>query len=161
MPTPTRAFDVIALLVRHDIEFIVVGMTAGVLQGAPAVTFDLDVLYARREDNVSRLLDALEELDAVFRADPRKLRPNQSHLRSPGHKLLMTNLGVVDFLGSLDERSYDEVLDTTIEMDVEGMSVRVLSLEALIAVKARAGRDKDLAVLPLLRATLARSRDRG
>jgi hypothetical protein len=44
MPTPTRSFDVIELLVRHDVEFIVVGMTAGVLHGAPAVTFDLDIV---------------------------------------------------------------------------------------------------------------------
>jgi len=36
------------------------------------------------------------------------------------------------------------------------MSVRVLSLERLIEVKEKAGRDKDIAVLPLLRATMAR-----
>jgi hypothetical protein len=159
MPTPTRSFDVIALLVRHDVEFIVVGMTAGVMQGAPAVTFDLDLLYARTETNISHLLDALRELEAVFRADPRKLPPNESHLRSPGHKLLMTNLGVVDLLGSLDERSFEEVLGKTIVIEVEDMEVRVLDLEELIAVKAKAGREKDLAVLPLLRATLARSRE--
>lgn len=47
MPTPTKSFEVIELLCRHEVEFIVVGMTAGILQGAPAVTFDLDILYAR------------------------------------------------------------------------------------------------------------------
>ncbi len=36
--------------------------------------------------------------------------------------------------------------------------MHVLSLERLIEVKERAGREKDLAVLPLLRATLTRSR---
>jgi hypothetical protein len=158
MPTPTRAFDVLELLVRHDVEFIVVGMTAGVLQGAPAVTFDLDVLYARDSTNVAHVLAALRELDAVFRTDERRLRPNDSHLRSPGHKLLMTKFGVVDFLGALDERPYEELLDKTLTLEVGNLSIRVLTLEELIAVKARAGRDKDLAVLPLLRATLARSR---
>jgi hypothetical protein len=44
-------------------------------------------------------------------------------------------------------------------MRVEDMNVRVLDLEELIAVKERAGREKDLAVLPLLRATLARARE--
>ena len=38
------------------------------------------------------------------------------------------------------------------------MNVKVLSLERLIEVKEKAGRDKDMAVLPLLRATLARKR---
>lgn len=50
--------------------------------------------------------------------------------------------------------------DKTVVLDVEGMKVQVLSLEELIAVKAKAGREKDLAVLPLLRATLARSQQR-
>ena len=36
----------------------------------------------------------------------------------------------------------------------EGATVRVLTLPALIAAKERTGRPKDLAVLPVLRATL-------
>jgi Aminoglycoside-2''-adenylyltransferase len=156
MPTPTRSFEVIQLLVRHRVRFIIVGMTAGVLQGAPAVTFDLDILYDRSEPNVTRLMAALEELEAVFRLDARRLRPNESHLRSAGHKLLTTKWGVVDMLGSLDDRPFDQVAERSIILDVEGMQVSVLSLAELIEVKARAGRDKDLAVLPLLRATLAR-----
>ncbi|MCA9625311.1 MAG: hypothetical protein KC731_40090 [Myxococcales bacterium] len=153
--TPTRSFDVLQLLVRHGVAFIVVGMTAGVLQGAPAVTFDLDLLYERTPENISRLMAALTELEAVFRTDPRQLAPNESHLRSTGHKLLRTKYGTVDFLGSLDERPYEAVLDRSITLDVEDMTIHVLSLEELIEVKTRAGRDKDLAVLPLLRATLA------
>ncbi|MEM6790725.1 MAG: hypothetical protein AAF928_02260 [Myxococcota bacterium] len=156
--TPTRSFEVIQLLHRHDVRFIVVGMTAGVLQGAPAVTFDLDVLYDREEGNVLRLASALVELDAVFRIDPRKLRPDLSHLRSAGHKLLHTNLGTVDFLGSLDDRSFDEVASKTVTLDVEGLSVSVLALAELIEVKRAAGRPKDLAVIPLLEATLTRRR---
>jgi hypothetical protein len=34
------------LLVRHDVGFIIVGMTMGVLHGAPAVTVDFDILYS-------------------------------------------------------------------------------------------------------------------
>ena len=48
-------------------------------------------------------------------------------------------------------------------MTVElGLTVRVLNLETLIAMKEQAGRDKDLAVLPLLRAVLnAREKAKG
>lgn len=157
MPTPTKSFEVIELLVRHQVDFIVVGMTAGVLQGAPAVTFDLDVLYSRAPQNVQRLLSALKELEAVFRGDERRLVPNQSHLESRGHKLLLTKFGVVDVLGSLDELEYADVIEDTVALQVEEMTVRVLSLQRLIEVKEKAGREKDLAVLPLLRATLTRS----
>src|SRR5881397_3262629 len=99
MQTPTRSFEVIEILVRHNVAFIVVGMTAGVLQGAPAVTFDLDIVYSRDSANIDRLLAALQELQAVFRGDDRRLVPNRSHLESKGHKLLMTKFGIVDVLG--------------------------------------------------------------
>lgn len=160
MPTPTRSFEVIQRLVAADVEFVVVGMTAGVLQGAPAVTFDLNLLHRRSDQNLDRLMPVLAELDAVFRTDERRLRPQRSHLESAGHKLLMTTLGIVDLLGSVDERTYDEVLEDTTVLDVGDMEIRVLSLEGLIAVKERAGREKDRAVLPLLRATLQRRRSR-
>lgn len=158
MPTPTRSFDVIELLVRHDVEFIVVGMTAGVLHGAPAVTFDLDIVYARDAANIAKLLSALKELEAIFRGDERRLVPNISHLESTGHKLLMTKFGVVDVLGSLGELEYADLLPDVEVMKIQNMNIQVLSLERLIDVKAKAGRDKDIAVLPLLRATLARAK---
>jgi hypothetical protein len=157
MPTPTRSFEVIELLVRHDIAFIVVGMTAGVLHGAPAVTFNLDVVYCRDAANIAKPFDALQELEAVFRGDQRRLVLNTSHLQSAGHKLLMTKFGVVDVLGSLGELEYADLLPDIKVLKIQDMNVQVLSLARLIDVKEKAGRDKDLAVLPLLRATLARS----
>jgi hypothetical protein len=41
-----------------------------------------------------------------------------------------------------------------------GRTVRVLSLRALIEAKERSGRPKDLAVLPVLRATLDETKQR-
>ena len=160
MPTPTRSAEVIELLCGYGVDFIVVGMTAGVLQGAPAVTFDLDILYARDEANITRLLNALRELEAVFRSDDRRLVPNESHLRSPGHKLLMTKFGIVDVLGALGDLGYEDLLADTIVVPLDDLRVQVLGLERLIEVKERAGRPKDLAVLPLLRSTLHRLRAR-
>jgi hypothetical protein len=158
MSTPTKSFEAIELLTRHGVEFMVVGMTAGVLQGAPAVTFDLDILYSRGPQNVERLLLALEQIDAVFRTDDRRLRPLTSHMLTAGHKLLSTTLGVIDVLGSVADSSYEELLADSIELEAEGMKFRVLGLARLIEVKRLAGRPKDLAVLPLLEATLERTR---
>jgi hypothetical protein len=136
-------------------------MTSAVLQGTPALTFDLDIVYARDDDNVTRLLGVLAEIGALFRDDPRKIAPNRSHVASPGHKLLDTRLGHFDVLGSLDAGvGYEELLPDTIVLEVQGLSVRVLRLERLIEEKERAGRAKDKAVLPLLRTTLTRSRER-
>lgn len=70
------------------------------LHGAPVTTFDLDILPARNPENIVRLLSALEELDAVYRAQPeRQLRPGESHWASPGHQLLLTKFGLLTYWG--------------------------------------------------------------
>lgn len=151
-----RSAEILRLLARKEVEFIVVGMTAGVLRGAPVTTVDLDIVHRRSPENVARLLGVLAELDAVYRHDPRKLRPNESHLLGPGHQLLTTTHGDLDCLGAIDQdKSYEDLLAQTTEMKLaEGLSVRVLALTALIEIKERSGRPKDLAVIPVLRATL-------
>lgn len=154
--------EILRVLVANEVEFVVVGMTAGVLQGVPTTTFDVDVVHRRSSDNVERLLEALQELEAVYRHDPRKLRPQASHLSGPGHQLLTTRHGDLDCLGAIgDGRGYEDLVSRTTEMEIGGRArVRVLDLAALIEMKERAGRPKDLAVLPLLRATLDESRRR-
>lgn len=137
-------------------EFVVVGMTAGILQGAPLTTVDLDVVHRRTADNVARLLRSLAALDAVYRHDTRKLRPQESHLLGPGHQLLTTIYGDLDCLGVISgDVGYEELLEETVVMSLPGgLTFRVLGLRALIEAKERAGRPKDLAALPVLRATL-------
>jgi hypothetical protein len=81
---PDTDFDGALLALREaDVDFLVVGGLAGVLNGAPVNTFDLDIVHSREPSNVARLLQVLEALDAVFRIQPeRRLRPNASHLSS-------------------------------------------------------------------------------
>jgi hypothetical protein len=158
MPRATDTLALLRVLHRHRVKHIVVGMTAAVLQGAPAVTLDLDVVYALDPENVDRLLDALTELDATFRHDDRRISPNRSHLESAGHKLLTTVFGDLDLLGTIDDGAgHDALLPDSLELGLADRPVRVLRLRRLIEIKERAGRPKDLAVLPLLRSTLERS----
>lgn len=148
------------MLSEHEVDFIVVGGVCAVLHGAPINTLDLDVVHSRSPENVERLLRALEELDAWFRdIAGRKLRPNATHLVTPGHQLLDTRHGRVDFLGSLgDGRGFEELIGVTDEIEVAGMHFRILALDELIEVKRQAGRDKDKLVLSILEHTL-RERD--
>jgi hypothetical protein len=151
-----RFAEMLRLLAAGDVEFVVVGMTAGILQGAPVTTVDLDVVHRRSPENVARLLRVLGQVDAVYRHDPRRLRPGESQLIGPGHQLLTTSLGDLDCLGAIDrDRGYEQLLGLTVEMRLgAGLTVRVLSLPALIEAKELSGRPKDLAALPVLRATL-------
>ena len=157
-----RFAEILRLLATNEVEFIVVGMTAGILHGAPVTTLDLDVVHRRSPENVARLLRVLVGIDAVYRHDPRKLRPQESHLIGPGHQLLTTAYGDLDCLGTIGEGfGYEALIEQTITMSLSGgLTVRVLSLPALIEAKERAGRPKDVAVLPVLRATLDELRRR-
>jgi hypothetical protein len=56
---------------------------------------------------------------------------------------------------------YEQVISATQVLDVEGHSVRVLSLSHLIATKTAANRPKDLAVLPVLEAARQRQQQQG
>jgi predicted nucleotidyltransferase len=51
-------------------------------------------------------------------------------------------------------KNYEQIIQYSEKMEIEGMTLQVLKLDFLIEVKQRAGRDKDIAVLPVLRNTL-------
>ncbi len=157
------ASDFLAILrelAARDVEFIVVGGVGAVLQGAPISTFDLDIVHATNRVNVQRLLGALDSLGARYRMQPeRAIRPEASHLASPGHQLLMTRFGPLDVFGMIGRaHSYEDLLPDTIALDAgPGVTVRILKLERLITVKEETAGEKDIAVLPVLRRTLRES----
>ena len=76
-PSPPEFAAILRELVRHKVDFIVVGGVAAVLDGAPINTFDLDIVHSRSPENLSRLRQALDSLDAVYRTHAgRQLRTN-------------------------------------------------------------------------------------
>jgi hypothetical protein len=152
----TPRFDEILIrLADEGVDLVVVGMVAAVIQGVPATTWDLDVVHRRSPDNVQRLLRVLRDLGAVARHDPRRIAPNETHLIGPGHVLLQTRLGDLDCLGAIDGgRSYEDLVSSSVEVDLAGHRLLILSLRELLEIKTRAGRPKDLAVIPYIRSTL-------
>lgn len=149
-------FALLRTLMVHRVDFIVVGGVCAVLHGAPVTTFDLDLVHVRSDANVEKLLLALDDLKAIFREQPsRRLSPAGSHLLSSGHQLLLTRYGPLDLLGTIGPGlGYEELLPHTAEFAVDDLTIRVLDLETLIAVKEHTGREKDHAILPVLRRTL-------
>jgi predicted nucleotidyltransferase len=143
------------------VEFVLVGGLAAVLNGAPVDTFDVDVVHSRDIDNVARLLRVLEALDAVYRMQlERRLKPTASHLSSAGHQNLITRYGPLDLLGTIGRNlAYRDLIPHSIELNIgEGLRIRVLNLETLIAIKEELNGEKDRAVLPVLQRTLEEKR---
>lgn len=154
--SPSRFLEQLTVLVRHRVDFIVVGGVAAVFEGAPIVTLDLDIVYEPSAQNNSRLAAALEELKALYK-DPagRRIVPNVEKLATIRTHLLLTDLGGLDVLRTIgDGMTYADLVDRSSRYEVAGMLLRVLDLETVIASKEFANRDKDRAVLPILRRTL-------
>jgi predicted nucleotidyltransferase len=147
------------VLSEESVEFIIVGGVAAALQGAPVLTQDVDILYRIEGENIERLERALTRLRAVARGDSRNLPFGKSHLATTGHKLATTDAGPLDVLGSInDSLLYDDLIGSCDELEVMGQRVTVLSLKRLVELKRALARPKDLAMLPVLEATL---RERG
>ncbi len=156
-----RFLDILRVLGRHRVDFILVGGVAAVLEGAPVSTFDLDIVPAPEPDNRERLLAALRELNARY-LDPagRHILPDEAKLATLRVHQLATDAGPLDVLTTIGhDLTYAKLDGRTRDYEVEGLRVRCLNLDAIIESKEQADREKDRAVLPVLRRTLERRRE--
>jgi hypothetical protein len=151
----------IAALDEAVVRFIVVGGMAGIAHGAARVTFDVDCVYSREPDNLRRLATALAGFRPTLRGAPPGLpfRLDEPTLRAGLNFTLDSDVGPIDLLGEIaGGGTYEQLLPRSMELQVFGRPCRVVTLEALIALKRAAGRPKDLeaiAELELLRDTRA------
>lgn len=156
---------ILEVLAAHAVEHVIVGGVAAHFYGASYATKDMDLVYARSEANITRLLAALDEMETIFRDFAgRRIAPNASYLATANPKLLLTKHGPLDLLGTLsmeeDDTGYEAIAADAAVIDLGGLTVRVIALPRLIAVKERLKRPRDLLVLPILRAALARAERR-
>lgn len=149
--------EILEVLNRHRVEYIVVGGVAAVIRGAPITTFDLDTLVRVEPSNAERLHQALSELEARYREHQKILIPSMKDILAGGHMLLMTRAGPLDVLGFVgDGRSYEDMLSASSEVAMAVGAVRVLNLRELVRQKKALGRPKDRAVVELLETVLRR-----
>ncbi|MDP9227576.1 MAG: hypothetical protein M3M99_00820, partial [Actinomycetota bacterium] len=119
---------------------------AGSVHGSVLPTFDLDIAYSRSPENLERLASALSELDVTLRGAPDDLpfHPDRRTLEKGMNFTFQTQLGAVDILGEAGGiKSYEELRAASIPTRVEGVDIRVASLDHLIAMKRHANRPKD------------------
>jgi hypothetical protein len=153
MPQDDRAL--LARLNQHQVDFVVVGGVACVLHGASYVTYDLDICIRLAADNFYRIQAALTDLHPYHRLTPQKLHLELTDELCTRLKnmYLQSDLGTLDCLGEiLGLGDFNAVAPRSITMSFPFGDCRVLSLDALIAAKEAAGRDKDQRGLRFLRA---------
>jgi predicted nucleotidyltransferase len=157
MATELRFDEVLRVLSRNGVQFILVGGVAAILQGSPLTTEDVDIVYLASEQNNISLAKALGELEAHY-FDPagRQIEPNASRLASMRMHLLNTNCGRVDVLRTVGkDLAYPDLIERSRELEIAELRVRVLDLETIIETKEHADRPKDRYQLLFLRQLLA------
>lgn len=124
-----------------------IGGLAAVTHGAPFVTQDVDVCYARDPDDLERLATALREVHAELRGAPAGLpfRLDAKTLRAGDSFTLTTDVGWVDIIATpTGTNGYDDLARTAVPYELFGHRVLVASVDDLIRMKRAAGRPKDL-----------------
>jgi len=117
---------------------------------------DVDIVHSQSPENISRLLAFLKSVDAVYRRlDDSLIEPKERDLSGKGNVLLTTRIGPLDVLAVIEGgRSYEDLLEHTVEIDFRSHTLQVLDLKMLIELKKNSTDPKDKQRLPVLEETL-------
>ncbi len=153
MPNPSifgkQEIAFLTALGRERVDFMIVGLSAAALQGAPVVTQDVDLWFRDLSDpGIQR---ALHRVGGSYVASTMGYPPMFAGRGIQLFDIVMHMHG----LGSFDEECAN-----TIRLSLGRIKVRVLRLERIIANKKATNRENDRLVLAVLSDTLATIRSR-
>lgn len=147
--------SMVVALARAQVRFVVIGGYAGTAHGSTIVTDDLDICYDTALDNLQVLADLLASWDAY----PRGMEPGLPFymdvrtLRNVSVLTLRTREGDIDILAHVEGvGGYAECAASAEWVEFASVRFQILGLDALIASKKAAGREKDLQHLRILEA---------
>lgn len=133
-------------LVEAEVEFVLVGGLAVNAWGYVRGTRDVDLVPAASPESLAKLESVLRDLDGRVEVEGRLLDADsiKPFLRTGDRTLVLTSLGRVDILQGLPQIPRFEVLDAAAtEVDMDGLIVRVCSLEHLLEMKRASDRPRD------------------
>lgn len=129
---------------RLGVRYLIVGMGAALLEGAHGTTQDLDLWFGRIDE--TGLREAASRAGGFYTSGFGVQPPALGGEGLDRVDLVLTASGL---------ESFDQEYARSGEYDLDGVNVRVLPLERVIASKRAAKRPKDLAQIPTLEAALA------
>jgi hypothetical protein len=135
----------------HEVDYVLIGGVAIQAYGHVRTTLDLDLIAAWTPENMRRLAAALTELDAQLRGvdaglpgvdlgDPQQLHAGGNFLMTTPHG----DLGVFAAEQTAGApRSYGQLRDRAVPVEIFGVTVKVAHPEDLIRMKMAASQFRD------------------
>jgi len=128
-------------LVDGGVEFLLAGAVAAGYHGYIRGTGELDMVPALEPENLQRLRQVLEHLEAEVKGDWQQDSP-----------VAVTRLGRIHLMQRIGDSSlWEELSPTAIEDSIAELPIKIVSYEDLVRLKELAGRPEDLAGLQRLR----------
>jgi hypothetical protein len=136
-------------LAREKVEFMIVGLSAATLQGAPVVTQDIDLWFKNLSD--PRIQAALRTVNGTY-VPPMMQNPPMFVGRD------VKIFDIVVHMHGLG--TFDEERENTVPVRLGRFKIPVLKLERIIASKKTLGRKKDKLTLDVLEDALQAIKER-
>jgi predicted nucleotidyltransferase len=152
-----------------DVQYIVVGGIATILHGYVRATADVDLVVDLQVAEASKVISVLTAegfkpkipVQAMEFADEQK---RKQWIDEKGMQVFSmyhpARIGMTVDLFVEQPIPYQEMFQRSVVMDLDGIKVRVCSIDDLIAMKQLAGRHKDLADIEQLTKIKAYEKDR-
>ena len=132
--------DMLRCLADEEVKFLLVGAYALAAHGYPRATMDIDIWVMPSPENAEAVLRALRRFGATL------LGLTAADLQKDD---TIFQIGVaprrIDIITGASGLAFDEAFADSIEIEIEGLQVRIPSRQDLIRNKRASGRTKDLA----------------
>jgi len=139
--------DMFQSLIGENVKFLLVGAYAMAAHGYPRATMDIDIWVMPDPQNADAVLRALRRFGSPLHG------LKAEDLQKEG---TVYQIGVaprrIDIITSVSGLKFEETYERSIETDVEGLCIRIPSLDDLIQNKKMSGRKKDLVDVDALEA---------
>ncbi len=132
--------DMVECLVREGVDFMLVGGYAVALHGWPRTTFDIDFWIMANPENAKAVMRAITSFGAPL------MGLTEADFHRPG---MVFQIGTepqrIDIISAVDGLDYADASLRAVTMNVDGLEIKVVSLDDLIVNKRASGRPKDIA----------------
>jgi predicted nucleotidyltransferase len=145
MHLPRDLIDLLAAFAEESVEAVIVGGYAVAFHARPRATKDLDLLVSGERENLRRAARALRRFGAPPHVADAVERLSEAEVAYFGKPPLR-----VDILRKVDGVSTQEVLARAVLATWDGVQVRIIARDDLIANKRAVGRPQDLLDAALL-----------